>query len=734
MVGSTRIDLASNRLEGSAFAASYPNGQRSTYSSPSLERSASFRDSLESRLMVSGSVAYRNTSHSSEIPPPSQFLSLEPFSIAELNLKYSRQGELRRALALSVEDHSIGSVQSKNLPPIASEELKRFKVSVLDTCIRARERSKLMQEAIQKLDKYRGIVTRRRQRNEAQSVEKPGSSNMLKTSNLIHQNSLDATNARTEERSKSAIPNKRVRSSIVESRFEGRSTMSARQGAVMDKDKNVLLEKEKSMLRACTGGPISSEERSHALHAGGDGWEKKLKRKRSVSTMVTRTLDDREFKQTMQQKPTTETRTRASDGLGFRSGPSNGTIGSSRIENSSQISGNSCRAMPRNETENISLSSESRERVAGLDKEKMMAKGSSKLNSREDCQLGSQSLLVKGKASRASRNGVGSLTSASNLLHLSGGMEGWEQSHCLNKGQQFSALANCKRPLTTGSLSAPVAQWVGQRPQKISRTRRANVVSPVSNFDDVQVLPEALSVPDVGARLSSVDSGGSLNSRVVSNGPYQLKIRLDNVSSPAGLSESEESGVIENKRVKGLDNDEADNCFPPKLFASPMKKNKIPPKEEIGGDGVRRHGRSGRISANLKASLVITKEKPENVDTTKQFKSSRPASDKVGLAVLRQRSCLIARLMAVLCKSIRGVSLDLIGETDDDHEELMTAAIAARNFSYNACSTSFWKKMEIVFAFISPEDLNFVKNQIKFAEEIDYSLCSILEPEHYAKV
>lgn len=255
-----------------------------------------------------------------------------------------------------------------------------------------------------------------------------------------------------------------------------------------------------------------------------------------------------------------------------------------------------------------------------------------RLNNREDAQPESQSPLAKGKASRAPRTGSGTSVGAPNYPRLSGGIEGWEHSACLNKVQPLSSPVNRKRPLPTGSSSPPVTQWVGQRPQKISRTRRANVVSPVSNFDDVQAFSEGFVAPDVGARLSSVDSGSSLNSRVAANGSHQLKIRLENVPSPAGLSESEESGVIENKREKGGDNCEVEDGHPNvplkvSDFSLPMKKNKIRTKEEIG-DGVRRQGRSGRGSTLSKASLSLTKEKQENADAIKPLKNGRPAPDR----------------------------------------------------------------------------------------------------------
>lgn len=73
------------------------------------------------------------------------------------------------------------------------------------------------------------------------------------------------------------------------------------------------------MLRACNGLPMPSDDKLRGLPAGGEGWDKKMKRKRSVGTMVNRTADsDRELKQLMQHRPSTEPRQRSADALGFR--------------------------------------------------------------------------------------------------------------------------------------------------------------------------------------------------------------------------------------------------------------------------------------------------------------------------------------------------------------------------------------------------------------------------------
>ncbi|XP_008784017.1 uncharacterized protein LOC103703090 isoform X3 [Phoenix dactylifera] len=731
MAGSTRAELASSGLDASSFAATYPSGQRGTYSASNLERSGSFRESLENRIMVSGPGASRNTAPSMEIPPVSQYLTLEPISMSEQ--KYTRSGELRRVLGLTVEEHSFGSVQSKPLPPIASEELKRFKASVLESSNRARDRAKFLHESILKLDKYRNILSRKRQRSEPSS-EKSGSANLLKMGGQAHQNPAEAASSRLEDRTKNVVPNKRVRSSMAE--LEGRGAVPVRQGTTTDKDKNIL--------RGCNGGPMPSEDKIRGLPPGGDGLEKKLKRKRSVGTMVNRVTEgDRDIKQAIQQRPNNEPRPRSCDNLGFRPGSSSGIVGSNKIDGSSQLSGGSSRVMPRNDLDNCSLSNERRERSAGLDKERIIAKGNNKLNAREDAQPGSQSPLTKGKASRAPRTGSAAImNAASNFPRTSGGIDGWEQAPSLSKVQPLTGVTNRKRPMPAGSSSPPVTQWGGQRPQKISRTRRANVVSPVSNFDEAQISPEGFVAPDVGARLTTLESGGPVPSRGISHNTLQSNLKPDNLPSPAGLSESEESGAIGNKlKEKGIDNGELEDgplntVHKTMAVVLPTKKNKVPSKEEIG-DGVRRQGRSGRGSMQAKACLTLMKEKSEHIDTAKPLKSGRPGSDKSESRVGRPPSKKVSDRKAYSrpAQIINSGSSDLTGELDDDREEMLAAANAARNAScvhppYNACSSSFWKKMEPIFAFVTSEDITYVKNQIYFVEEIDESLSNMLDVAH----
>ena len=67
-------------------------------------------------------------------------------------------------------------------------------------------------------------------------------------------------------------------------------------------------------------------------------------------------------------------------------------------------------------------------------------------------------------------------------------------------------------------------------------------------------------------------------------------------------------------------------------------------------------------------------------------------------------------------------SSDFTGESDDDYEDLLAAAKAANNTSNMACSSPFWKKMESFFASVSLEDVSYLKQQLRLAEELDGSL------------
>jgi hypothetical protein len=250
-----------------------------------------------------------------------------------------------------------------------------------------------------------------------------------------------------------------------------------------------------------------------------------------------------------------------------------------------------------------------------------------RLVSREESQGSALNPMAKTKASRAPRtNSFVVMNSSPSFPRFPGSStDGWDSPATSNKAQNATLTGqsvsnapattiNRKRPSPSGPPSpSPPVQWVGTRPQKIQRTRRANVVSPVSNFDEIQVSNDG----------SSPSPSASIQNNMVSNTTLQHKIKGDVASSPlAGLSETEES------KGKGIENgDMVDN----KASISTNKKaNRVLLKEELG-DGVRRQGRSGRGSGPGQSRSLppFPKDKMDGNDSaTKPPKSGRPASDR----------------------------------------------------------------------------------------------------------
>lgn len=715
MAGNGRFESNSAGPEDLAFSGSYSNGQRGNYS---LDRSGSFREGSENRMFSSATSMSRGMATViGDVLPLSQCLMLDPITMGDQ--KYTRLGEVRRLLGISfgtsAEDNSFGAAHSKPPPPVASEELRRFRASVLDASIKARGRAKRFDESLHKLTKYvEALNSKKQQRNEMLTNERSGGTNLLKMGSLSQRNSPDLLPQRLEGRTKNVVLNKRVRSSVAETRAEGRSNIHGKQPLVVMKDRDMLKD----------GGETSDlvEEKIRRLPAGGEGWDKKMKRKRSVGTVFTRSVDsDGELKRVMHHKLNNESGLPSCDAQGLRSGSSSSANGVNKSDSSSLSAGSTIRALPKSDLEKVSLS---RDFMSGSSKEHI--KGN-KLNVREDNHIVTPGPLAKGKASRAPRTAPMVAANSSPNIPRPSGVDNWEQPSSINKFNSVGGPNNRKRPMSAGSSSPPMAQWVGQRPQKISRSRRANLVSPVSNLDEGQISSEGCTPADLGARVSSVGTNGLLISRNVSNGTQHVKVKQEIVSSPARLSESEESGAGENRdsrlKEKGTGCTEVEErvTTPVQGVGSSLllaKKSKTLVKEEIG-DGVRRQGRSGRVSSHSRASVLPIREKLENSASSKPLKSTRPGSDKYssksGRPPLKKFSD--RKMVTRLVHTSIGGCPDFSGESDDDRDELLAAANFACNSSYLACSGPFWKKIESVFASPSIEDVSFLKQQLKSSDE-----------------
>jgi hypothetical protein len=129
------------------------------------------------------------------------------------------------------------------------------------------------------------------------------------------------------------------------------------------------------------------------------------------------------------------------------------------------------------------------------------------------------------------------------------------------------------------------------------------------------------------------DAGLSFTRRPYANTCQQSKSRGDQVLS-AGFSESEDSGVVDNK---ARDKSRTSSEMVEKVGASiqkvatlvlPSRKREVI-AEEDQEDGVRRHGKISRGATPTRSSKPVSNEKPDSVATAKQMRSKRINYDKI---------------------------------------------------------------------------------------------------------
>ncbi|CAM8949070.1 unnamed protein product [Rhodiola kirilowii] len=702
MSGSLRFESTSASSEELGYTSNnYSNGHRGNYLGSSLGRSGSFRESNDNRVSGFGPVPRGPVSTVDEdVPPLSQCLALEPITIGDK--KFNRSGEVKRVLGFS-----YSNVTEDSPPPVAQEDLKRFKASVADTSLKARGRTKKLDESLHKLNKYYDAIhSQKYQRNELMTNEK----SVVPT---LPKNGVQMQRNLSEERSKNGNLNKRVRTAVAELRSEGRNNAPSRQ--------NILLAKDKE---TSTGSDIP-EEKIRKRPAGGEGWDQKMKKKRSMGTVFMRSSEDEtDLKRPMSQKINSGSNLQLSDAQSGRSASLSGT--NSMRDSPFSVSVNA-HGMAKSEPEKVSLL---RDANPGTCTDRAVTKGNyNKVNVREDNRGMSSNPVMKGKGSRTLRNGPVTVASSSpNLSRLSGGTEGWDQPSSVNKFQSLNGNNNHKRPILSGSSSPPMAQWVGQRPQKIQRNRRANLISPVSNHEDMQTSSEGCS-PETGGMINSSATNVSPRMKGVSNGLKQMKVKHEIVSSPGLFSESEESGAGDSKiEEKGKTDANSDGS----LFnggrhtgssSPPMKKNKLHLKDD-NGDGVRRQGRSGRGSQTVTSSASPVNERLESA--AKPVRIARPGYDKSGSKSGRPplKKSSDRSKFTRLGQIPNGGSPDYAGDSEDDREELLAVAEFVRDSSSVTCANSFWKQMERVFGSVrsGEEGAHYLEQELKSSEQLHDNL------------
>ncbi|XP_073225771.1 uncharacterized protein [Cicer arietinum] len=621
---------------------------------------------------------------SSDMPPLPQCLPLDSISVG--NQKYT--GELRRVLGVSVgntsEDHSFGDKHPKPMGPGASGELKHLKESVQDASKKARDRSKMFRESISKLDKYREALNSKKRQRSDLSSDRGSGVNLTKTSGQIHKTPNDNLIHQREVKTSNSVMNKRIRTSVSDMREESRSAAIGRQ--------QMLTEKDGNLIQTLGGGSDRNEEKTCRLLAGGEGLDQKIKKKRSVGTVGNRIITgERDVKRASLPKGNADSKMRLYDAQGFRLKSLPGSSGINKSEGSSDS--NNTRLMLTGE-QGVSLH---RDHISD---QRVVAKGNNRVNTQEDPAI-SPSTPIKNKVSRAPRTGSVSALELSNTQPPSGGFP--------------------------GSSIHPMTQWVGQRPPKNSRSRRVKVVPPASRNLEVQVSSEGCLTSDFSVKASSVGNNGFQRASSVDNSPPKYKRPADDISSPFGLSEGEESGAGEYKiKEKGVNGSEF--AMVAAKDGVPIRKNKIPTDES--GDGVQRQGRTGRNLSSIRPGLPLRREKSANPPILKPVQDTRlndKNKTKYGRPPSKKQK--ERKVLTRVGKQLNIGSSDFGGESDDDREELFKAANAALNAS-NLASGSFWKKVEYIFASISLDDASFVKQQLNIADELEKSLSHMFALDH----
>ncbi|XP_012450104.1 uncharacterized protein LOC105773044 isoform X1 [Gossypium raimondii] len=725
MAMSSKFDLSS----GSPDRPLYTSGQRGALLAAQLDRSGSFRETMENQILSSLPSMSRSSSVAAQGDVSSFFqcLRFDPKVVAA-DHKSNRQGDFKRhinvALGISADESTTMLSKGKLLPSPIPEEIKRVKTGLRDCSVKARERVKTFNEALSVFNKFfPSIPSKKRSRSESFSNDRPNALLSGDRSVLgptigkmgMHNNSVaggfEFEQQKSEERPKSTIPNKRTRTSLVDVRMDMRNNALVRQPGNADRDKE--------MLRVSNSGSVQGEDRT--LSGSVDGWEKtKMKKKRSgikpdvCPSMVSTKLEGyRESKQGIQQRAVSDARSRLSnDSHGFRSGIANGSVGVGKPEGISQQSGLGPRSsVPRTDPDTISLLNDRRDRTVASDKERVNLRASNKMSVRDEFNSASPTSSTKMNASiRGPRSGTGVAPKLSPVVHRATASNDWELSHCTNKPPTAGGANNRKRTASARSSSPPVAHWASQRPQKSSRTaRRTNIVPFVSNNDETPSL-------DTVSDMAGNEIGSGFARRFSSSSPQQIKLKGDALSS-ATLSESEESGAAEIKsKEKVKKSDEIDeksgqNVQKVSTLVLSSRKNKLMTGEDIG-DGVRRQGRTGRGITSTRSLMPMTVEKFGNVRTAKQLRSARLGLDKTESKAGRPptRKLTDRKAYSRQKHAAMNAAADVLVGSEDVHEEIV-AAVNALVGSAHAFPNSFWRQMEPFLGFISDADIAYLKQQ-----------------------
>ncbi|KAG2619918.1 uncharacterized protein LOC120665795 [Panicum virgatum] len=703
MASSTKSDLVSGSPDGHG----YFNPQRGPYAAASLERSGSFREGGDSYTMFSASSSSRSAGVDSVGLLQSLAVDLRAVTVDHKTSRLDLKKSISSIFGTSTEDSTSIPSLGRNLPN-SIEEIRRMRSNLNDASNKARERSRAFGGAVTKLDKLCPNIVRKRSRGDGSSNERVLSSGGAIPKNVpqshLNADDMEVGLQRGEERTKNAGQNRRIRTSIVE--MDARTAGPSRGPGPVDRISDPG--------KATNGSSAVSEEKIRGLATSIDGWEKpKMKKKRSAIkadmslTGVSRSSDvDRESKQGMQHKFSSDGRARMASSPSFRSGTV--ASGPNKADLLSAQNGLVGRPLNRSDQDSGFHPTNKRERQVVLDKEMPNPRTINKPN--EDDSGGNITSLPKVNGSaRGPRSNSGSLLKSSPNTHrLQANSDDWELSSGTNKLISAGGSGNPKRTKSTHSLSPPT-QWGGQRPLKISRSARKSNLIPIITTDGALV-PGSLDSP------VNEDSAG-LPRRASVNGLQQTK-RGDH-----GLltgSEGDEPVVAEkklrdkSKRAGELDDGHGSGFQKIAILGHPSKRNKLSADEDIG-DAARRQGRVGRGFTPTRPGTPVSIDKLENAPTTKQ-RSVRTVSErnesKSGRPMMKKISDRKGNARPRHTNS--SLQSDSPVQSEDDHEELLAAANAALRSAY---SSPFWRQVEPFFAFLTTEDVAYLSQQIHLPDD-----------------
>ncbi|XP_064994074.1 uncharacterized protein LOC135584287 isoform X6 [Musa acuminata AAA Group] len=613
--------MAANRFDYSTSpdGSTYSNGQRGPYTTSSMERLGSFHEVIDVCI-------------------PSPLTSMP------------------RSTSIPSQESLAKTISARHLPSSSVEDIKRMKINLHESSVKARNRVKAFSDAALKIEKHRHNLSRKCSQQNISSSERPMAltpgGNISKTTpqGLPTAASLEPGLLKSDERTKSALSNRRIRTTLMK---DARDNSIGRSSGLVDRDKDVT--------KFANGNSALPEEKAQVLPCADGLAKSKMKKKRSIvksdistSIVLARPPNgdcepkQRGIQQKLDGKPKMNNHT-----FSFRS--------SECEENCSSSPTSNAKIPPR----------------------------------------GPRS--TSGSLSKASRNFPQNFKNS----------DGWEPQ-CISKLNSVNGAINRKRSISEQSSSPPVAQWVGQRPQKLSRGARRSNLSPLtSNHLDT---PSSDTVDD----SISIEGSSGFTRRLSSN-TVQVKSKGEKIPSEL-LSESEETAVAVNKRKEKIKKSEVEENVSQTLqkvvtLASTSKKRKLAAHRDLGF-GVHRQGRVVRGLMPKGSGIRALMEKADNAASLSQARTLRVGSERIESKTGRPP---IKKLSEQRGRSyprhlMNDASLDLFGKPINDHEVLLAAASAALD-TRGACPSTFWKTIEPIFRFLSFQDVTFLNEQIHLINE-----------------